>query len=341
MHTRANPAALKALIEGSGIRYRENRKSWIFDCPRCAKSHRLYLRKTDGRFVCFFCATTIGYQGRAEFALRDLLSLPLFEINLQLYGEGSAHRDTGAALLLPPLSDFFDDPELAPSDLLPLPEQPVSLEFLELSDPMAEKGRQYLRKRGISLHLAYKLGVRYHPKERRVIFPIVVEGRLVGWQARTVEPTEWTDPETGETFKAVKILTSPSGLDRNRCLMFQDNLKGSEHAIVCEGPIDAIQAHKCGGAVATMGKQVSPGQIEIIKESGVKAVYIAVDPDAAAEVNRLCLEFSGLRVYRLTPSPDKEDLGAMTPDGVLERFRSAPRVNTGRIFLPPISTFMA
>lgn len=341
MADRPDLAALRLLIEGSGVRKRANNRSWIFTCPRCSKKDKLYIRKTDGRFVCWHCSSdenAAGYQGRPEFALRDLLGLALDDICLRLYGEGTPSYETGGRVILPDLADFFDDAEEAPYDLIPLPLQVLDFEFHELDEPGAEKGRAYLEnERGVPLEVAKRYGIMYHPRDRRVIFPIKVDNRLVGWQGRLIEDHHYIDGETGEECEGLKILTYPPALDRNRCLMFQDRLIGHDTAILTEGPLDGIKADLCpAGNVPAMGKKVSPGQIAIIKER-CKKVYLGLDPDAAGEFTRLAREFSDLEVRKLVP-PDgfDGDLGKMTFAGVLERFRTAPLVRSANIFLPPL-----
>lgn len=323
---RCDPLALKELVDGSGLSPRSNRVSWIFTCPHCSKP-KLFLRKRDGRFICWRCATTISYQGPAEYALRDLLGLSVAELQKRLYGEEVTHSSE-ARVQLPDLHDFFDveGGDVIPAELLLPPETFLPFDFLSLDDPCSIKGKEYLARRGIPLELAQRLGILYHPLHRRVIFPIVAGGKLRGWQARTVE--DGVEP---------KILTHPEELQRNRVLMFQDSLQTGDTVVVCEGPVDGIKAHLCGPVVVTMGKSMSLRQIDIVLESGVRKVYLGLDPDAADELTRLCKAFSELEVYRLLPAPGYEDLGEMSPEAVLEQFRRAPRVRSSNVFLPPLS----
>jgi DNA primase len=195
----------------------------------------------------------------------------------------------------------------------------------------------------------------YHPQERRVIFPIEVDGRPVGWQARTIDPTEWYDEETRETKRGLKV-TTPKGVQRDRVLKFQDRLKGSEHAVLTEGPVDGVKCHRCGGNVVSMGKSLAPGQLEVLHQSGIKRIFLALDPDAAAEVSRLCREFSGLEVFLMQvpngervprdfldpagPTKIAKDFGDMSVDGVYRAFLSAKRVNAGHSFMAPFVDFM-
>ncbi|CAB4127295.1 hypothetical protein UFOVP75_125 [uncultured Caudovirales phage] len=320
---------LKTLVET--LTCKESRKSWIFDCPQCGKKDKLFIRKRDGRFICWYCATIKGYQGKPEFALRDLLGLSLREVQLRLYGDVSY---TGSAVDLEiEIKDFLEDDEI--EQYAPLQQVVFPLHYVELERPSAKKGVAYLESRGISLEVANQYGIRYSVPDRRIVFPVYMNEILVGWQDRMVEPVEYTDPITGEAKKAVKAITMP-GLDRNRVLMFQHNLVGSDHAIIMEGPIDGIKARLCGGAVVTMGKSVSKTQMDIILESGVKKIYSGLDPDAAAEVSRLCREFSGFEFYQMKTPESVKDFGAMDELDVLECYKSADRVNAGCVFIPPI-----
>lgn len=325
-----NTVALTEIVENSGLSYKKNAVSWIFTCPRCSKKDKLYLRKRDGRFVCWYCSTVEGYQGKPEIALADLTGMPIREIRYRLYGEGLKHSAEGALKLN--IKDFFGPNDEVPDDLEPLEPLLFPLDFYPIDHEHSAKGLAYLESRGINLELAKQYDIHYHPKERRVIFPVFVGDDLIGWQARTIDPTERINYQTGEEYKVLKIRTS-KGLPRDRCLMFQNRLEGSDHVVLCEGPVDAIKAHLCGGNVASMGKSVSRGQLEIIRKSGVKKVYLALDPDAQAEVTRLCKEFGDLEVYQmLAPAPYK-DLGEMPLELVREIFDNAPRVRASRSFI--------
>ncbi len=329
--------ALEELVKSSNLSYHENSVSWIFNCPRCAKRDKLYLRKRDGRFVCWHCATTIGYQGRPEFALRDLLGVSIAELRARLYGDGYEASE-GSYVNVPAVADYFSDQDDVPEGLLPLKLMPFPLEFVPMDHVHAERAREYLAARGIDLGLAMEYGLHYNPVERRVIFPISVDGRLVGWQARTIEASEWWDEELQKKMRRPKILT-PRGVDRERCLMFQDRLRGSSHAVLCEGPVDALKCHRVGGNVASMGKSVSTGQLALLRDYDVRRVYLALDPDAAAEITRLCRELSDLEVYLMKVPKPYSDFGEMSLAEVERAFLAAERVNAGFGFLPPAADF--
>jgi hypothetical protein len=165
-----------------------------------------------------------------------------------------------------------------------------------------------------------------------VYFPVGANGNLFGWQGRLIIPHEYEID--GEIKRVPKILSSEN-IKREHRLMFADRLRGSEHAVVTEGPFDAIKAHYCGGNVSTMGKAISPGQIELLRCCGVKKIYLALDPDAAEETQRLVHELGGdVELYEMVPEGmGKVDIGALRFDEAYELFLNAPRIEPGRVFV--------
>ncbi len=272
----ADPQILLQMLRESGIKYDQNGTSYIFTCPRCSGKKKLYIRKRDGRFVCWICKETEGYQGRVEYALADLLGQPINHIQSRLYG--GDHIPVQAFLDFR-LVDFFGDEDELDEDAHVLPTLAWPLDYYPIEDEGSVKGASYLAARGIPLALARQYGIHYSPETKRVVFPVASEGKLYGWQGRIIVPHEWVDAQNN-VRKIPKILSSP-GIPREKTLMFVDRIKGSEHAVLCEGPVDAIKAHACGGNVCAMGKAVSAGQVNLLLQSGIKKLYLALDPDAA------------------------------------------------------------
>lgn len=330
MNRKVDSQALKLLIEESGLVFRQNKRSYVFTCPRCDKKDKLMMFKDDGKFVCWVCAETSGYKGRPEYALVDLLGMPMRAICERIYGD--QFEKLPVNYLDIKLIDFFGDEEV-PSDFKPPKVIQFPFDFYPIEHPHAAKGRAYLEGRGIGLDLAKAYRLRYHPVQRRVIFPVYGSDGLIGWQARAIFQTEWEDPETGQSKKCPKILTTGFESNRDNVLMFQERLGLSDHAVLCEGPVDAIKAHLCGSNVATMGKVVGEGQIALLRNAGIKRIYLALDPDAAQELSRICFKFGDLEIRHLTPAPGFEDLGEMSPEMVLNQMRSAPRIFPGQVFV--------
>lgn len=323
-----NQTALEELIGSSGLSMRQNSRSWIFTCPRCGKEDKLYMHKKGGRFVCWVCKETIGYQGQPEFALKDLLHRSLNDIKSLLYGD-SAYAPAIPGMLVGQLRDYFGEDDEVEEEVEALVPVHWPHHFFPIDHKAAKRGLEYLQSRGIDADMARRYGCRYSPTDMRVGFPIAMGGVLYGWQARAIFNTR-VEADNGDVFEVPKIQT-PKGVRKDQMLMFADRLVGSEHAVVAEGPVDAIKADLCGGNVATMGKAVSQKQIGLLLNSGVKKIYLAQDPDAQAESRRLVAEFEGLRVFQLFPDKSSKDLGEMDPQAVLAEFQAAPEYTPGAL----------
>jgi DNA primase len=327
----ADPAILRQILIESGLSYSQNGRSYIFTCPRCEHKKKLYISKSSGRYICFVCAETENYKGRPEYALADLLGVPVREVQAKLYGVGTIPTEVRLDLQL---IDFFGDEDDIDVDAHVIPVTHWPLEYYAISDPKAAKGKEYLASRGITQHLAAYYDLRYSPKDQRVVFPVSDRGSLYGWQARTIrKSTKWF--ENGRKYEIPKYLSS-TGIPRAHTVMFADRLQGSQHAVLCEGPLDAIAAHLCGGNVATMGKAVSSGQMALLLRGGIKKLYLALDPDASDEMQRLMYDhFDNVELYEMkaqgTPG-EKADLGAMTLEQVYELFLDARPLRPGHLF---------
>lgn len=323
-------AEIRDILQEHGVSFKTNGKSFILTCPRCSKLEKLYIRRWDGRFVCWHCAESDNFKGRPEFALRELTGLPLSTLRNKLYGvDTTATADFHMYI---DMGDFFDDEEDfivddAPKEIVQDPEH------VPLSDPRAAPGVEYLAKRGIPQHIAEQYNVKYWISRRRVVFPVDDGAKHYGSQARAVYNTDtYWDEERQKFVRPLKIVTTDD-LDRERLLMFADRLKGQDHAVLCEGPIDALKAHMCGGNVAAMGKVVTRQQLELIRNAGIGKLYLALDPDAYREVQKIYRIFSDLQVYDLRPPSRYSDLGAMPMEEVKAMFDAAQPLSPGQIFV--------
>lgn len=331
------PAVLKQYIESSGLTYHQNSISYIFTCPRCNKKDKLYLRKRDGRFCCWRCREIDNFQGRPEFALSELLCLPLQVVRAKLYGE---RQHEAAVSLDVRLTDFFDDDDIIDFDAKPITPIEWPFGYYPIDHKHSVRGAQYLESRGIPLSIALEYGLRYCPEKRRVVFPIHSNGELVGYQERTVLPqTKIWQEEEGKYVEIQKVLSN-RGIPRDRTLMFTERLRNRDYAVLCEGPIDALKAHLCGGNVASMGKAVSTeqllilrNQIRLLQGTGIKRLYLALDPDAYDETMRLVRDFGDIEVYHMAAPKPYKDIGAMSMEAVKDLFDSAPRVNAGHLIV--------
>lgn len=310
------PDALKRFVEDSGLSYSQNFQSFIFNCSRCGGRKKIYVRKADGKFTCWKCPESDRFGGYPEYAFAELLGQSVEQIQQQLYGTA---RTPAAAHIDLELFDFFDDDR--PEDVDPEPPLVVKsrpYNHLELTHQHSARGVAYLEGRGVSLEVALRYGIRYCPEDRAVVFPVEADGKLYGWQTRSVANSD--------------KLTS-WGLPRERLLLFADRLKGQDHVIFTEGPMDALKADLCGGNVATMGKKITRRQL-LMGTAGKKKCYLGLDPDAYEEANRLLREVdSELEVYDMIPATWGKDLGQMSFAEVLDLFRGARRVEQTHLFV--------
>jgi len=340
-----DPDELRKMLEESGVYFNDrSRTSYVLACPKCGRDKKLFIRKKDGRFVCWRCRETDNFQGRPEYVLVELLRIPIEQIKARLYG--GIDIPAGGVSLDVSLHDFFgkeegtgedDDIELLPEGVDEIAEVPWEWDCYRLNQPEGWRGAAYLEGRGVPLDIAVSYDIRYQPRSRRVLFPVVAGGRLLGWQGRFIENNKVYN-EAGELCETPKAL-STKDIPRDRVFMFSDRLIGSKHAVLCEGPVDALKAHLCGGNVASMGKAVSRLQIKLLRNAGLRRLYFALDPDAADETGRLVREFSDeLECFWMAPPAPYKDLGEMDMRDVLELFRGAERVDDRRIFffLPPL-----
>ena len=324
----ADPEKLAAFIESAGLSYRQNSRSYIFDCPKCRHKNKLYMEKRGGRFICFFCAETDRYKGRPEFALADLALTPLREVQEFLYGTSFSGTANSLDLCL---SDLFGGDDVVENDaLVVVPEVSWPWDCYPIDHEFSKRGREYLAGRGIDLAMAQGYGLRYCPPKLRVVFPVELGEKLVGWQERLVIPSRVWSEEKQKFMESAKMLSSKD-VPTAHVVMFANRLVGSEHVVVCEGPVDAIKMHLAGGNIATMGKAVSRGQIQFIRNSGVRKVYLALDPDAARETARLVREFSDLEVYLVEIPAGAKDIGELSFEDAYGCFLQACRVGAGHL----------
>lgn len=324
-------AEIRALLQEGGVSFKQNSKSFIATCPRCNKKDKLYIRRNDGRFVCWYCREIDGFQGQPEYALTEMCGLSLKEVRKQLYGDESTRP---AKVFLDLNMRDFEDDDGDFIDLEPIL-KPIAwpLDFFDLDHEASKAGVEYLERRGIPKSIAKEYGIRYYPAKQRVIFPVQHRGQLYGWQERRIAGDKpYWDQLRQKQVTPLKVLTSPD-LQRDRTLMFMDRLDGAEHCVLTEGPVDALKAHLCGGNVATMGKAVAKPQLDLIRNSGIHKLYLGLDPDAWLEINRIRKLMSDVVLYDLRPPAPYKDLGEMPMEAVRALFESAPELHPAHVVI--------
>lgn len=180
--------------------------------------------------------------------------------------------------------------------------------------PPDHKACEYLRSRGfIPEWLGKTLNVSYlvDPKMElyylrgRIIIPVYVEGKLVGWQARYLgERPDLGKPPNKDT---PKYMSSP-GFARSAHLYNIDNARLQPFVVVTEG---VTKVWRFGPeAVATFGKEVTGHQIAQLASYWQKIVVL-LDPDAAAESEDLVVSLRDYRqVVEVRPPAPPDEMDA-------------------------------
>lgn len=315
---------IKQILEEEGYMYVEKQRTIYTVCPRCGKSDKLSILKENGATIC--------YRGKCQFKgwFTDWLALSLGiskkEAYERLYNYGMVHQQKLSKPLCINLVDSNTPTSKESFSAMP-PLLPIlwdSYNFLPIDHPNSVDGLKYVLNRGLTLEIAKYYNLHYSPSMRRVIIPIMMDGQYYGWQGRAIDPVD----------SSLKMRNNV-GLRRAELIMFADSLKKTTYAIVTEGPFDAMKFFKVGGAVATMGKIVTPHQLKIILRDNIKSVYLALDDDAVPEMRELLSQIR-LPVYKINVphscvqraqlSNKKADFGECTLDECVSAFYSATSI---------------
>ena len=117
---------------------------------------------------------------------------------------------------------------------------------------------------------AYGVGYtdQYDPEFRlsagRIIFPVYTGGKLVGWQGRTIRPTE----------KVRWYL--PSGFSKDRAMYNLERVTQHQIPVICEGIATAISAGPSG--LAIYGVSLSENQCRLLGQR-FRTAIIGLDPE--------------------------------------------------------------
>lgn len=317
--------ALRELVESGNAPFKQTPRSYILWCPepQCQRQ-KLYVEKSSGMTRCFRC----GFMGWANWALARVYGRSPEDLEELLYGIVSA----GTIIEGPTfkMTDFWGEEESEDALLPTEPKYPPVMGrdpmWLPIENPAAAAGAAYLERRGIPLDLAQAYGIGFNAADQRVLFPVVVEGGLRGWQGRYIHATEMVG-DGGRVIRIPKVMTV--GKLGKECFMFQDRLQAPARpmpgwGVLTEGPFDALKCHYIGGSVASMGKDISKRQLDILVRSGIKNLMVGLDRDADKQVSHIVRTLHGvLKLYRLLPPQHRDDLGECTFEEVEAQARVA------------------
>lgn len=150
----------------------------------------------------------------------------------------------------------------------------------------------------------------------RLILPVIMDGKVVGWQARAIDK-RMPKYLNSRNFKKSQALY-------NHDIVHDIKFKAKHNALIlCEGPFDVIACHMAGyRAVATFGKHVSNAQIGLLLRLGIKKVIIGLDPDAIEDAQALYKNLCTLFDTMVLKMPEDIDLGDCAPAQIDSLIRS-------------------
>jgi hypothetical protein len=310
-------------LQEYGFTFKERVRTLIhIPCPDCGRDDKFSILKDNGSTICYRGSCSYGKRWFDEFMVK-VAGLSPVEAKHRLYGNRlyEAFEDKKPEK---EINVSFEDIVIP---TIPWPEphmMPVNSEF-------AVEAHKYLEGRGVSKEMAAKYGMMFSAEKRRVYFPVTMNGKVVGYQGRAIDNVD----------AAFKVRNN-NGFRRERLVMFLDSVKPGSHAIITEGPFDALKFDLAGGAVCTMGKEVTDFQVKAIADKQPSRVYLALDDDAAKEMNALVNKFQ-CPVYKIEIPKScktrchvfgkKADFGECTLEEAKQAFLDAYEVDTTSIIL--------
>lgn len=310
---------LKDFLSKNGVKFRSGRQSFILSkCLNCGKEDKQYIRKRDGKSICFKCSSRWNWRS----LVCQIAGVEEHMAREKLFGFGSG--DELANEFTVELTLSYLNQEEIENEEEALLSKPIRLGFDFVDYSKSEAAKEYLRKRGVlEDEVCERFQLKYQALMNAVVFPVVKDEKYYGWQARKISPKE----------DEIRLVTM-WGFDKSKFLLNYDEASKCERIIVTEGPFDCIKTElsavkKEGFAgVASFGKYVSFDQIELLLKSPAKEIYIGLDNDATEEVyevaERLALD---KKVFRINPPAHRKDFGECTENDVLESVRKAVPAN--------------
>lgn len=272
---------------------------YIVNCPKFHRKggiYKLSINADTGAFMCHDC----GYTGNAnnEFFDEGLQFFPGMRVDRS--GEHAFHDRRST------LQRSRKEWENG----VPSPGKMVKASALDGLHPAS----QYFADRGVSGKMSDEFEVMYCEEgyfdfsarlgttSGRIVFPLRMNGALVGWQARQIErniegrrsvwkgdKAGWWQPGSSkdqsgavryEDHQVPKYYTCP-GMHRSKSLLnFDRAAQDRNFVVVVEGPVDAIKVGK--HAVATFGKKLTRDQVRILCANWSRVFMLLdaeVDPD--------------------------------------------------------------
>lgn len=283
-----------------GFFVKETSRSLILKCPGCGKD-KLYFEKNEHFFKCF--SGSCDNSGNYIKLFSQMRGIDWKDAKNEFWTGKKRHEA--------PILDLGLKTEKKSDILSEKIELPIH--FVDILDPQAKDGVEYLETRGVSVEIAKKYDIMYSPVTRRVVFLQKNEyGFIMGYQARAIDPVD----------KSLRMRNN-DGYRKGQNIMFWDKAFCKDLLIVAEGPFDAIKFDGLGGNVATLGKELSQKQLMMINDSAAKTIYWAMDDDAdnliPGYASSVCKDSFIIKpppeaIFRISAMGRKADFGECTKE---------------------------
>lgn len=282
------------LFDDYKIKYSlKTNRGWVnIRCPYCGgRSYKFGFNPKDDFCTCFAC----GYHDLESTLCKMLhLSRPELRGVLKDYS-GRLSINTQLNAVKPKIR------------ALKLPEREFTnaeTKYLKKRgfDPVYLKDKYFITGGGITGRWKY-----------RVIIPIIYNGKVVSWTARSILDKQTLNELDIPRYKHLPI--DESVIDPKKILYNLDNCRG-QSVVLLEGPFDVLKYD--GNAVCSFGTAITEEQIRILYER-FKKIYIIFDNEAAAQEKArkygLRLAALGVDVEIINACADfgKNDIGECDP----------------------------
>lgn len=260
---------LRAWLTARGFQPQGWRQAeWLADCPFCGREAKFSFNLPTRKFRCFICE----------------VQAPLVDVMAKYEGSRAAavHAIFANQISRTSMTMEIIEPALRarPYDWEPTPVPPPD------GFTLLREHTHYTRRRNLSIENLVLLGAgtcSWGRFQDRIVFPVrrAADGAWLYYQGRA----QWERSEDPIPKKYMKNLNPPSA--KNPALASaSDVLLGLDlvehyrldHVCIVEGPTDWTQVGV--GAVALLGKSLSPRQISLLQRAGVRRVTVMMDPDA-------------------------------------------------------------
>lgn len=267
------------------------RRDYICRCPFCGKEKKLWVQKENKIFQCWVCKEK-GHIYRLVGVLKGISWDEAYKLVHKVDPQCTKYDEVLNFVLKNDLSQKEENSHL------PNLELPARMKFT-LDLPDSHEAREYLEYRGIDENKIHYFDIHYDEIDNRIIFPVYLYDKLVGWQGRDITGMAQPKIKSSPDFPKAKVLYNYNQIFYSM----------PEYAMLVEGPIDAIKAQDFN-AIGLFGKFLNTEQLNLLlKIPTLKKMYIALDPEEQEQRNHLMKELSAFWETFWVPIEDGKDIG--------------------------------